>query len=87
MVVAREEFGNTGGDGGVRMRSVVRIRGRDEHLARRARPTTCSSAASVFAFEFSGNRQDVASDPSVTSPLWAAKAARTSSFSRGGTPK
>jgi hypothetical protein len=31
--------------------------------------------------------QAEAIDPSVTSPLCAAKAARTSSFSRGGTPK
>ena len=34
-----------------------------------------------------GLSQAEAIDPSVTSPLCAAKAARTSSFSRGGTPK
>jgi hypothetical protein len=34
-----------------------------------------------------GERHAGAIDPSVTSPLWAAKAARTSSFSRGGTSK
>ena len=34
-----------------------------------------------------GPAQAEAIDPSVTSPLCAAKAARTSSFSRAGTPK
>jgi hypothetical protein len=38
-------------------------------------------------YERADSPQAEAIDPSVTSPLCAAKAARTSSFSRGGTPK
>jgi hypothetical protein len=46
-----------------------------------ARVQECSSRVEAGLF------QAEAIDPSVTSPLCAAKAARTSSFSRGGTPK
>jgi hypothetical protein len=46
-----------------------------------ARVQECSSRVDAGLF------QAEAIDPSVTSPLCAAKAARTSSFSRGGTPK
>jgi hypothetical protein len=66
---------------------LVRARRRGEPRWQQGVTSGCARVQEWSSRVDAGLFQADAIEPSVTSPLCAAKAARTSSFSRGGTPK
>ena len=69
-------------------RSLRQPCGRDTAMAALgAQGLACPSKGADLRMKMRGLSHAEAIDPSVTSPLCAANAVRTSSFSRGGTPK